>query len=233
MVEKIDIKNVRKYLKVFGDVDMARIGHVNHVLESAIQLPENANNNDALLYNSTTGVWEAGTIASSTPSLEDVLAVGSTTGANDISVDGGQSIISGNGSGTLKLDNNSIIGEVFLGDSSGGLTIGRHGFGISATSNNGVSILSSDNSSIISGTIFNSVILGGDGITATESNTVYVQHSVNTGVAQFAEYTVATVPTASNYSGGMIAVTDEVGGYTMAFSDGTNWRRMRDSVIIS
>jgi len=31
----------------------------------------------------------------------------------------------------------------------------------------------------------------------------------------------------------MIAVTDETGGYTLAFSDGTDWRRMRDSVIIS
>ena len=92
----------------------------------------------------------------------------------NLEIQAGKVIKSGNGSGTLKLDNNSIIGEVFLGDSSGGLTIGRHGFGISATSNDGVSILSSDNSSIISGTIVNSVILGGVGITADTSNTVYV-----------------------------------------------------------
>lgn len=36
MIEKIVINDVRRYLKVHGDVDMARIGHINHVLERAI-----------------------------------------------------------------------------------------------------------------------------------------------------------------------------------------------------
>lgn len=52
------------------------------------------------------------------------------------------------------------------------------------------------------------------------------------------EYTVATLPTASLYreSGtfcGLIAVSDETGGYTLAFSDGTNWRRVQDRSIVS
>lgn len=93
-------------------------------------------------------------------------------------------------------------------------------------------IISSRNSTVNT-SVVNSVILGGDSITADTDNTAYMQHSVNTGVAQFAEYTVAGVPTASSYAGGMIAVTDETGGYTMAFSDGTNWRRVQDRAIIS
>lgn len=52
------------------------------------------------------------------------------------------------------------------------------------------------------------------------------------------EYTVATLPTASIYreSGewcGLIAVSDETGGYTLAFSDGTNWRRVQDRAVVS
>lgn len=47
------------------------------------------------------------------------------------------------------------------------------------------------------------------------------------------EYTVATVPDATECEGCSIMVTDETGGYTMAFSDATNWRRVQDRVIIS
>ena len=51
------------------------------------------------------------------------------------------------------------------------------------------------------------------------------------GVSIFRSYTVATVPTA--VAGGVIYVSDETGGATMAFSDGTNWRRMSDRAIVS
>lgn len=46
-------------------------------------------------------------------------------------------------------------------------------------------------------------------------------------------YTVATVPTAATYANNIIYVSDESGGATLAFSDGTNWRRVQDRVIIS
>ena len=46
-------------------------------------------------------------------------------------------------------------------------------------------------------------------------------------------YTVATVPAASGLTGAMVYITDEVGGATPAFSDGTNWRRVTDRAIIS
>lgn len=48
-----------------------------------------------------------------------------------------------------------------------------------------------------------------------------------------ASYTVAGVPTASLWTSGVIYVSDETGGATLAFSDGTNWRRVQDRAIIS
>jgi len=45
-------------------------------------------------------------------------------------------------------------------------------------------------------------------------------------------YTVATVPSAAQ-PGQMIFVSNETGGATMAFSDGTNWRRITDRAVIS
>ena len=46
-------------------------------------------------------------------------------------------------------------------------------------------------------------------------------------------YTVATVPTASSYPRGIIYVSNETGGATLAFSDSTNWRRVQDRAIVS
>lgn len=43
-------------------------------------------------------------------------------------------------------------------------------------------------------------------------------------------YTVATLPPV--IEGGIIYVTDEVGGATHASGDGTNWRRMSDRAIV-
>jgi hypothetical protein len=46
-------------------------------------------------------------------------------------------------------------------------------------------------------------------------------------------YTVATVPPATENTGGVVYVSDETGGAVMAFSDGTNWRRVTDRAVIS
>ena len=46
-------------------------------------------------------------------------------------------------------------------------------------------------------------------------------------------YTVAGVPTASASTSQVIFVSNETGGATLAFSDGTNWRRLQDLAIIS
>lgn len=46
-------------------------------------------------------------------------------------------------------------------------------------------------------------------------------------------YTVATLPTASSYEGGIVYVSDETGGAVMAFSDGADWRRTTDRAVVS
>jgi len=46
-------------------------------------------------------------------------------------------------------------------------------------------------------------------------------------------HTVANVPTAANYTGAVIYISNETGGAVLAFSDGTNWRRVTDRAIIS
>jgi hypothetical protein len=46
-------------------------------------------------------------------------------------------------------------------------------------------------------------------------------------------YTVATLPSAATYTRGMIYVSDETGGATVAFSDGTNWRRVQDRAVVA
>jgi len=49
----------------------------------------------------------------------------------------------------------------------------------------------------------------------------------------FPSYVVASVPSAASFTGGMIYVSDETGGATMAFSDGTDWRRVQDRAVVS
>ncbi len=46
-------------------------------------------------------------------------------------------------------------------------------------------------------------------------------------------YLKAAMPTASSYTGGLIYVSDEIGGATVAFSDGVDWRRVQDRAIVS
>ena len=46
-------------------------------------------------------------------------------------------------------------------------------------------------------------------------------------------YTVATLPTASLWEAAIIYVSDEAGGAQPAFSDGTNWRRFTDRLVVS
>jgi len=51
-------------------------------------------------------------------------------------------------------------------------------------------------------------------------------------------YAVADLPSAADYSDGtyfsaLVFVNDETGGATMAFSDGTNWRRVQDRAIVA
>ena len=46
-------------------------------------------------------------------------------------------------------------------------------------------------------------------------------------------YTVVGAPSAATYPRGIIYVSNESGGAVLAFSDGTNWRRVTDRAVIS
>lgn len=46
-------------------------------------------------------------------------------------------------------------------------------------------------------------------------------------------YLKTALPSAALYANAMIFVSNDVGGSTPAFSDGTNWRRVADRAIIS
>lgn len=53
------------------------------------------------------------------------------------------------------------------------------------------------------------------------------------GPARVGTYTVAAVPSASTVGAGtIIYVSNETGGAVLAFSDGTNWRRVTDRAVI-
>lgn len=60
-----------------------------------------------------------------------------------------------------------------------------------------------------------------------------------TGVNEAKAFTVATLPDPANYDPGVrgkaayVFVSDESGGATLAFCDGTNWRRVQDRAIVS
>lgn len=60
---------------------------------------------------------------------------------------------------------------------------------------------------------------------------------VNEGPFLVRGYTVTNVPSAAEWSDGtnysaVVYISDETGGATLAFSDGTNWLRVQDRTII-
>lgn len=69
-----------------------------------------------------------------------------------------------------------------------------------------------------------------DGALISASGTTTVVDS--TGLIGLRTYTVATLPSAAT-AARVIYVSDESGGAVMAFSDGTNWRRVTDRAVVS
>lgn len=86
---------------------------------------------------------------------------------------------------------------------------------------------------------YNIIESGGAPATATFSGTFgnqlkFVDLQKITMGTTHPSYTVAGVPSASAaVAGTVIYVTNEVGGATLAYSNGTNWKRIRDDVNIS
>ena len=77
------------------------------------------------------------------------------------------------------------------------------------------------------------MVIKADGKVGIGTDTPTVPLQVN-GAMRVAAYTVATLPSASGSGEGAIAhVSNEVGGAVLAFSDGTNWRRVTDRAIVA
>lgn len=53
------------------------------------------------------------------------------------------------------------------------------------------------------------------------------------GELRLPAFTVAALPAASRSERCLVYVSNETGGATVAFSDGTNWRRVQDRAIVS
>lgn len=85
-------------------------------------------------------------------------------------------------------------------------------------------LLSANGDSHINGSV------GNLGIgTATPSTKLHVA-----GPVRVASYTVATLPSAATAgAGSMIFVSNETGGATLAYSDGSNWRRPQDRAVVT
>ena len=60
-----------------------------------------------------------------------------------------------------------------------------------------------------------------------------VYDRIKPGPFYLTSYKKSDLPSASDYTAALIYVTDEIGGAVPAFSDGTNWRRITDRVIVS
>lgn len=77
--------------------------------------------------------------------------------------------------------------------------------------------------------------LGNSADVALADSSGFVCGMAKAGVFAVATYAKASLPTAVLIAGGtgVIGVSDDVGGFTLAFSDGTNWRRVADRAIIS
>ena len=84
----------------------------------------------------------------------------------------------------------------------------------------------------------NSIISGGQNPPSAEYNLFFdnINFSLNQLLGdslKLTTYTLATVPDVVANLGGLIFVSDEVGGPTPAWSDGTDWRRFSDGAVVS
>jgi len=160
-------------------------------------------NNEALIYNSTSGNWENNSIFTN-PATEDL----DMNGNNIIGIDN----LIPNTSGGLKIRMTDSL------DTSGNPTSNSIQF--DNNSGTGTRIQSPDSDLVIQAT--------GTGSQITLS-APYVEFS---SVAVLASFTVSTLPTAYP-TGGLALCTNETGGATVVFYDGTNWRRVQDRAIAS
>ncbi len=70
------------------------------------------------------------------------------------------------------------------------------------------------------------------GVRAVQDIIAWVQRRAM-GPQMMTSYTVAGLPDATKFLNHAIIVSNEAGGRTIATSDGTNWKRVKDGAIVS
>lgn len=68
---------------------------------------------------------------------------------------------------------------------------------------------------------------------ANAINSLIAMHNAPFEPVLLPTYVKTALPSAVTYINSMIIVSNETGGLTPAFSDGTNWRRVADRAIVS
>lgn len=69
--------------------------------------------------------------------------------------------------------------------------------------------------------------------TRTTSGLYYLWDAFIRGDMRLSSFTVSTLPDAAGNERRLIYVSDETGGATVAFSDGSDWRRVQDRAVVS
>ena len=91
----------------------------------------------------------------------------------------------------------------------------------------------SDNTYIVDTPLAGDIIVDKNGSAQPQLQAFFesIERMINSGNQN--SYTVATVPDATQNESSIIYISDESGGKTTAFSDGTNWLRSYDRAIVS
>ena len=166
---------------------------------------------------------------------------------------GTDSLASGDSSATAIGDNSTASGDTATSIGAYTMASGDYSLALgsycTALGNNSISIGSNSDSELdnqisigynlsfadVAPDVAHSIKIGSD---STLNTNILYMHSkgIMTLIGDDAQYAlptylVSTVP--STTEGGMIYVSDEIGGSIPAFSDGINWRRVTDRAIIS
>jgi hypothetical protein len=170
---------------------------------------ENVGVGSLVLYSTTSGYGNIGIGTGS--------AFYNTTGYNNtcIGTRAGQNLTTGHSNIFIGANNYGTAGATQQ------LNIGNILFGSLASGNIGIGTSTLTHKLNVSGTIYSTA-----GITTSGS-------VVSGGPIIFPNYSASVLPDASTSQGGMIFVSDEIDGPTMAFSDGVNWLRVRDNAVIT
>jgi hypothetical protein len=171
------------------------------------------------------------------------IRVGANSSARIVTMElknGGSNLVSASGTATLiRVRLRGGTSHNVLAQAGSRVSIGNSDFQRTQGSNSATDFSITQGSI---GTVFGGGVTSLGGVSETEivptGNGILFDERVGliptwAGFIKPESYTVSTLPSVSTYAGSMIYVSNETGGATIAFSDGTNWRRVQDRNIVS